>query len=275
MVLLTVILYSPILMNPSNRLFENSFVAPLGPHEYPAAIWFRLQNTWTDWTSTIPAWFIVLGVAGIFLSFIFHKEINEHQVPLQVAFLLWIVGFLAARRPDMETRMWTFLPAFLLIWSAGGLVGSLKLLFNRFDWNRQIGKNVSIAVLAVSIVHAASIVPTTPARWQTKGSVESSVILLKDLLREGDMVSTSATFVPQLRYYFDLYDIPLTFLRQPARFERAFVFVRSVDGSASAGDTLEAVAPKNGRGLPAIDLAIAKVLLKFDDLALFECYPLR
>lgn len=270
---LTVILYSPILLNPSNRLFENSFIAPVGWDEYPAAIWFRLRNTWADWTNTIPDWLVILGVAGVLLSLVFHRKINNHKIPLQAAFLLWIIGFVIVRRPDMETRMWTFLAAPSLIWSAGGLVGSLKLMFNRFGGNWQTAKIISGAVLAVSLVYTASIVPTIPARWQAKGSVESSVVLLRDVLREGDMVSTSAAFVPQLRYYFGLYGIPLTYLRQPERFERAFVLVRSVEGSAAAGDTLEAVAPKNAQGQPAIDLSTARVLLQFDDLVLFECRP--
>jgi len=271
---LTVILYSPILLNPSNRLFGNTFIAPVGWDEYPSAIWFRLQNAWADWTSTIPNWLIVLGVAGVLLSLVLHRKINKHKVPLQVAFLLWIVFLVVARRPDMETRMWTFLAAPSLIWSAGGLVGSLKLTFSRSGWNRQTGRLFSAVVLAVSLVYTASILPSIPARWQAKGSVESSVIVLKDRLREGDMVATSAVFVPQLRYYLEVYGIPLTYLRQPEGLERAFVLVRSVDGSASAGDTLEVVAPKNTQGQLAIDPATAVILLQYEDLALYECYPL-
>jgi hypothetical protein len=121
-------------------------------------------------------------------------------------------------------------------------------------------------------VYTVSILPTIPTRWQTKGSVENTVVYLKDHLQEGDLVSTSAVFVPQLRYYFDLYDIPLTYLRQPGQFERVFVLVRSVNGSAAAGDTLEVAAPKNGQGLPAIDTTTARILLQYEDLALYECY---
>lgn len=270
---LTVILYSPILLNPSNRLLGNKFIAPVGWDEYPSAIWFRLQNAWADWTSTIPNWLIVLGVAGVLLSLVFHRKINRHKVPLQVAFLLWIVFLVVARRPDMETRMWTFLAAPLLIWSAGGLVGSLKLAFSRFGQNWQFGRFFSGTVLAVSLVYTVSILPSIPARWQAKGSVENSVIVLKDRLREGDMVATSAVFVPQLRYYFELYGVPLTYLRQPEQLERAFVLVRSVDGSAAAGDTLEVVAPRNAQGQLAVDPSTADILLQFEDLTLFECFP--
>ncbi|HEY5730666.1 MAG TPA: glycosyltransferase family 39 protein [Anaerolineales bacterium] len=270
----TGILYSPILLNPSNRLFENKFIAPLGWDEYPSAIWFRLQNTWVDWVSAIPDWLVVLGVSGVLFGLVFHKRINRHKFPLQAAFVVSILSFMILRRPDMETRMWTFIAAPLLIWSAGGLIGFMKAVSACFGMDWQPDRVFSRLILTISLIYSVYIIPTIPARWQAKGSVESAVIYLKDRLQPGDTVSISPAFTPQVRYYFDLYDIPLSFLRPSVKLERAYVFVRSVNWSASAGDTLEAVAPRNNQGFLAIDPATARDILQYEDLALYECYPL-
>jgi hypothetical protein len=70
-----------------------------------------------------------------------------------------------------------------------------------------------------------------------------------------------------------VYDIPSTYMRRSGTFERAFVLVRSVGGSANAGDTLELVAPRTASDVPAIDVATAKIVQQYEDLTLYESYP--
>ena len=272
-VALTAFLYAPILLNPSNRLLENRFIAPLGLDQYPTALWRQLQVMWVDWTSGIPGWIILLGVAGLLFSFLIHNRTRKRKISIQAAFLIWLLGFLILRRPDMETRMWTFLAAPLLIGSAGGLVGFLKVASARLGKGWMLGKIFSGVVLIYAGILAISIIPTIPQRWSQKSSVETVVLYLKDRLHQGDMISSSEDFKPLLQYYFGVYDIPLAYLSHPGNFERAFILVRSVNWSADAGDTLQAVAPRNADGLPAIDLSTARLLQQYEDLAFYEGYP--
>jgi 4-amino-4-deoxy-L-arabinose transferase-like glycosyltransferase len=270
---LTAFFYLPILLNKSNRLFTNKFIAPVGWDVYPREIAGRFQDTWINWTSLLPGWSIWLGVFGLLLGLVLHRRIASQKVPMQIATFIWLAGFIIIRRPDMETRMWTFLAAPLLIWSAGGLTGALQALYNFLGRGPNLARIFSSMILISAIIFGIFTLSTIPTRWQPKGSVENATLFLKDRLQEGDLVSTSTAFKPLLQYYFGVYDIPLKYLRQSGNFTRVFVVVRSVGWSASAGDTLEVVAPRNEMNLPAIDLATAKILLQYEDLAIYESYP--
>jgi 4-amino-4-deoxy-L-arabinose transferase-like glycosyltransferase len=270
---LTTVLYLPIFLNRSNPLAKNQFLTPVEWALYPSVLWQRLTETWVDWTSSIPGWMIVLGVFGLFLSLVLHHKIARQKVPTQIAFFIWVAGFIILRRPIMEMRMWTFLAAPLLIWSAGGLIGSLKLLAGQLNIKWQLSQLASNMILVFVLVLGVLTIRTIPQRWQQKSNIENTVLYLKSHLKEGDMVASSIGFRPQLQYYFVVYDIPSVYLHPSGSFERAFVVVRSVGWSANAGDTLEATAPRNASGSPAINVATAKVLQQYEDLTLYEGYP--
>lgn len=272
-VLLTIALYLPIFLNKSNPLDKNQFLTPLGWDVYPVVIWLKLKETWVDWTALIPGWMTFFGVLGLILSIALHNKIAKQKIPTQIPCFIWIVGFIIIRRPIMEVRMWTFLAAPLLIWSAGGLVGMVKLAFGYLDVKRQPARVFSNVILAFVLVLGMWSLWTIPERWKQRGSVENTVIYLKSHLREGDVVATSNAFKPQLKYYFLIYNIPLTYMRRTGPFDRVFVLVRSVNGSAEAGDTLELVAPRSTSDLPAINLATAQVMQQYEDITLYEGYP--
>jgi 4-amino-4-deoxy-L-arabinose transferase-like glycosyltransferase len=271
-VLVTSLLYIPILLNPSNHLFGNKFVAPISWDIYPSAIYLRLQETWSDWVNVIPGWFVFLGVVGLIASFVLYKRIDTHRVPLQVAFLIWILGYSLIQRPDMETRMWVFFAAPLLIWSSSGLNGLLEIV-SSYMKNWQLDKMFAIGILIVSVIFAGLLIPSIPERWAEKGSVENVVIYLKDNIREGDVVVTSNAFKAQLQYYLGLYEIPLKLLQSSSSFDRAFILVRSVGGSPDAGDTLDKVAPKGEDGSSLVNVNSSRIVQRYDDLVLYESYP--
>ncbi len=271
--LLAALLYTPIMLNNHHWLFGNKFVAPLDQNTYLSTAWLGLQATWNVWTLAIPNWVVFICAACFFLGIIFHASISRQEVPMQYACIIWIFFFSIIRRPDMESRMWVFLLAPLLIWSSAGFIGALKIISKYTNRKRDISRVFSSLVLVFALLSALSTYLTISQRWQQKGSVENSVLYLKDHLRKGDLISTSMDFKPLLQYYFEVYDIPITYLRKSTEYERVFMLVRSVNGSAAVGDTVGAVVPKNDDGTSAIDLTKAEILLQFKDLTLYEGYP--
>ena len=100
--------------------------------------------------------------------------------------------------------------------------------------------------------------------------MERTTIYLKDQLHQGDMVTASTARSPAMRYYFNYYEIPHGYIRESGEFKRAFVIVDD-----QKGETLRANAPKLGFDIPAIDMDTAKILVQFDYLTVYECYPVQ
>jgi hypothetical protein len=266
--LLTALLYAPILLNDLTALLGNRVIAPLGWDIFPITIWVRLKNTWADWTRSIPGFIVVLGVLGLAAGLMFHRKISRHRFPLQIAFLIWIALMLVTRRPNMVPRMWLFLAAPVLIWSAGGLIESVKLF--SAAWKNPLP--LSKIVLGIGLVSVVALglatIPTIRKRWEQKSSVESAAVYLKSHLQEDDLVIASTKYLPQLKYYFEIYAIPQENLRRSGSFPRAFILIGQQERA-----TLESVAPKDGFNQPVVDLNTIKAVLQFDDLIVYEGYP--
>jgi hypothetical protein len=266
--LVTIILYMPIIIYSSADFFGNGFIAPLKWDIFPITIWTRLRNTWTDWTMSIPPWIVLLGVLGFLAALIFHKRFSGGKFPPQLAFILWIATLLFARRPDMLPRFWLFLAAPLLVWSAAGLIESLRRIPVKFgkSWNpAQVFVGIIFTfVLAQSLLS----IPTLSTQLGQKDELESAVLYLKDHVDQSDLVTAGTARLPALRYYFNYYGIPSGYIRQSGKFQRAFIIV-----DRQKGETLEVVAPKMGFDFPVIDMESAKVLVQFEHITIYECYP--
>lgn len=267
--LLTLFLYTPIMVYSSDRFFGNGFIAPLEWDVFPITIWTRLRNTWTDWMMSIPIWIALLGVLGFMFALIFHIKISKQKVPPQLAFLIWIVTLLIARRPDMLPRFWLFLTAPLLVWSAAGVVEFLRMipLKIRKVWNPA---QITVAIIFVFVlVYNVLSIPSLPTRLRQKDALANAAVFLKNYVHQSDLVTASTARLPALRYYFNYYDLPAGTIRSSGKFHRAFVIV-----DTQKGETLEVVAPKIGFDLPLIDLDTSKVLTQFEYLTIYECYPI-
>ncbi len=265
--LLTVLLYAPIFIKDSENFFGNSFVLPLKKDIFLVVLSSRVELIWADWMRTIPDWLVVLGVAGFVLSMLLHFKISSQKIPLQLTFFLWVGAYVIARRPDIMTRMWLYLAAPLLIWSAGGIVGALQLLSGLFRSRLPLVRGFLGISLATIFLFGAFTAFTIPARWAEKSSVEKAALYLKENLREGDLVTASIEYFPQLRYYFGIYEIDQDYLRKSGQFQRAFI----VMGKEWRG-TLEEVVPMVGRKntIPAVDMDALRIVLQFDDLTIYE-----
>ena len=265
--LLTVFLYAPILINDYDRFFHNQFVVPLAWDVLPASLTGGLRTMWLDWTSTIPGWIIGIGVIGLLASLLLHKKISRQKIPLQIVFVVWIAALIVIRRPDMNARLWLFMAAPILIWSAGGLVGILEWIANAVRKDLPVAQVFVGVIAAFVFIASLALIPQIPARWSQKSNIENTVLYLKDHLREGDIVNASTNSLSIIRYYFNVYDIPLDHVRRSGKFQRAFLAV------SRESDSLETLSPVDGSNRPLIDLNTARIVLEYDGLTVYECYP--
>lgn len=273
-VFLMLLFYSPIIYFKPNHLFENTFINPVAWELYPSVMYMRLEETWRLWMSTVPVWITGLGFLGLIASVVFHKKMAKHKVPYQLAFVLWVLGYCLYRRPEMESRMWVYIAAPLLIWASSGIDYLLRMGLDSFPAAAGLKKWMNSGVLVIALLFAVMMIPSIPERWSQKGDIETTVLYLRDNLKKGDMVSTSRNFRPMLQYYFQLYGVSRDWYLTPENLSRAFVLVRSVDGSPNMGDTLEVIAPKDEKGALLVDLGSARILQQYNDMAVYEVYAL-
>jgi hypothetical protein len=142
------------------------------------------------------------------------------------------------------------------------------------DSGESIGKGWNPAqvfvtsIFAFVLVQSLLAVPSLPSRLGERDDMEKTAIYLKDYIHQGDLITASTARLPALRYYFNYYDVPSGYIRQSGKFQRAFIIV-----DRQKGETLDTVAPKMGFDIPVIDMDTAKVLVQFDYLTVYECYP--
>jgi hypothetical protein len=267
---LTVLLYAPILITDFDNFFGNSFVQPLNKDLFPAVFWSRMEMAWADWMHTIPTGLVMVGVTGFLLSILFHFKISRPKVPVQLTYFIWIAAYLIARRPDIMTRMWSYLAAPLLIWSAGGIIESLRWVSEAFRKRIPLAQ-VFLGISLVSIfVYGLFSLISIPQRWSQKSSVEKAVIYLKDTLQNGDLVTATVEYFPQVRYYFGVYNVSQDYLRKSGNFRRAFVVV-----GERKRKTLEDAVPKMGPNSdrPAVNMDNLRIVLDLGDLTIYEGDP--
>jgi len=267
--LLTIILYTPILINNSDGLLRNRFIAPLAWDIFPTIMWVRVRNTWIDWTRTLPLWVSLLGAFGFLISLIFHKKFSKQKFPIQISFILWILVLSIIRRPDMHPRLWLFLAAPLLVWSAAGIIEPLRIIPVP---RKKVGNLAQISVsfiFALIVVQGLLMIPSIPKHWNGKDGLENITIFLKDKINQDTLVTASLPYLPPLRYYFNFHNIQKGTIRQSGEFQRAYVIV-----DHDRLETLDDLAPKLGFDIPAINIATAKIVYEFENYTVYECEPL-
>ena len=265
---ITVLLYTPIIIYSYNRFFGNGFIAPLEWDILLVTIWTRLRNTWIEWTEFIPVWISFLGILGFLISLVFHKKFSRQKFSPQLAFFIWIAAMLIVRRPDMLPRFWLFLTAPILVWSAAGIVEPLKRIPLNIGKDRNLAQVFIALIFTFVFVQSILTIPTLPARWTEKDDMEKATLYLKDYVHQDDLVTASTARLPAMRYYFHYYDLPGGLIRESGEFQRAFIIVDS-----EKGETLRSNAPKLGFDVPAVNVDTAKVLVRFDYLTIYEATP--
>ena len=266
--ILTVILYSPILLSDAESLLNNKFVAPLSSSTFLSIIKGRLINTWNLWMDAIPNWLVYLLVVGLVIGLLFHRKYANHKIPTQVAFVAWVALVILILKRDTEPRMWSIMLAFLLLWCAVGIAVLLQWLTS--------GASVSLrqSVLAATMMGAllvqnVLVIPAIPGNWSKVTQVERIAAYFSDRLTESDRVVISAAEEPILEYQFDVNGLSSEYFLRDKAYQHAYIVV------LSSSETLEDVVDHFGPSDPKLDANSIKFSEQFGNYQIYEAGPMQ
>jgi hypothetical protein len=256
---LVLILYTPIFIySGANKVFANQWVSPEPWSGYISSIPNRLLNVWHEWTGGLPFIWLMMLIVGFCLSLVFHKRIARNRFPLQIAAFLWIAGLLLFLRPAGVTKIWAFLQAPFVIWSASGIIGFLKILRIRFAQNLSVPAIVvSVSLLSI-LVGVIKLTPTIHDRWKEKSPEEKTVLTIKDQLNTNDLIIIDPPNDAPIWYYSKIYGLSDSYFNKYLPFDQLFVIV-----SPSEGQTLQSVLQSRGPDPNLIDLEAAHLTLNY------------
>jgi hypothetical protein len=256
---LVLILYTPIFIySGADKVFANQWVSPAPWSGYissiPSQAWISLY----DWTYGLSSFWVILLAVGFCLSLVFHKKISRNRFPLQIAAFLWITALFLIQRPQPTSKIWIFLQAPFVIWSAAGMIGLGKVLPTKFTQRVPVaGIVVSAAVLSV-LVFAIKLAPTIPDRWNEKGPVEMTVLTIKDQINTTDLIIIDTPYEAATWYYAELYGLSKNYFNKNLPFNQLFVIVDQLDGQ-----TLQSVLQSRGPDLSLIDLDASYLIMNY------------
>jgi 4-amino-4-deoxy-L-arabinose transferase-like glycosyltransferase len=153
--LLTLLLYSPVIFwgtglasLVSNEIVESqswtTFVANLSP---------RLTNTAFNWMTGIAPGFHPLLFGGFCLSLLFYRKVSNQRLPLQVFLVLGAFIFMLIQRVVPLFRIWLYLDAFYMLFSAVGLAWFINLILRVFFPPNLKEKILIILILLVPLTY--------------------------------------------------------------------------------------------------------------------------
>lgn len=264
-IMLVLILYTPIFIYTGvEKVFANQFVLPESWLGYIPSIPGRLLTIWHTWINGLSSIWIYLLIAGFVLSLVFHGRIARQRFPLQIAALIWVTALILIYRPVIGWKIWVFLQAPFMIWSAAGIMGLLK------DFHLKVARNVSVGAIGIGIallltvVNIIPIVPTIPDRWAEKGPVELTVLSIKDRLTPQDLIIIDLPYDAALWYYSHLYGLADSRFNKLRPFDELFVIV-----SRSDEQTVQSVIQARGPDPALVNLEAARFLFNYQNLDVY------
>jgi len=264
--LLVLVLYTPIFIYAgADKFFANGVIAPLSWEAFPATLRDRLVETWYEWQQGFPPALLFLLGLGFVLGLILHRRISGQKVPLQLAALTWIGILLLVQRPNAWARIWLFLLPLVFIWSAAGIIGSLKALPLKLPQRFSLAAVAVGAVILVVAIQAIRVLPSLPEQWTAKGDAESIILFLKEDIRDADFILVTSPDDAPVWYYSRLYGIADAHFDNTRPFDRAFIIVNPAEQQ-----TPDSVFRDRGPSPPPIDLEKARLIQTFGRLELYE-----
>lgn len=260
--LLVLLLYTPIFIyTGADKVFANGWVRPEAWTGYIASLPHFARAVWFEWTGAVPLALSVLAAAGFVLGLIFYRRIARQRFPLIGAAFLWLSALVLVQRPLGVTKVWFFLLAPVAIWISAGIMGPLR------DLRLKVPRPVPVAAVLVGLavviplVEGLRMVPTLPQQWTVKGSVENTVLWVKDRLQPGDLIIIDAPEDAQFWYYSRLYGLADSRFDQRLPFQRLFVIVYR-DGQ----QTVDSVLHDRGPDPALVNEETARIVLNFGSI---------
>ncbi len=257
----TVILYAPILIRNPDDLFNHRWIVKVPLNMLFDQMKGKVIINWGIWFADVSPWLIGLGVVGILVSLLAHRQLAKHQLPLQFAFALGIVAVLIVQRPNNPwARVWSFSIAFFMVWAAAGIMGLLQKL-----------KNGNLPNILLSLALAAS----AWGAWQNvhspieKTKEQLVAELLTPRVQEGDIIIVEGDYATPIEYYLVRAGKPRTLFQRNQPFERAFLVIVT-KGSYTFDGFIAKYVPKY-----ALDIETLTPLHAYGNYEVYEIAPLQ
>ena len=254
----TLELYSPVFaVSGLSAVFGNKWVTAIRFPAFIRNLPLSFVSTWKQWNWDFPRSLEWLLAAGFLVALILQRRCARQRVALPVAIVAAVLPLLLMQRVVPFERVWLFaLPVYFIVASAGIALG--------LDLVRAQSRNAMVAIaIAVALIAGINGRRSRSVYLSNEGrGFEQLAIFLKSDLKPGDIVIAVLSSEAPLRYYFQQYDVPSSYLNAPGG-NRVLVVVNQV-----SGDTMQPLfeyakrRDLNGRR--------EKLVREFDSLQLYE-----
>jgi hypothetical protein len=233
--LFALILYSPVIIFGTglSSITGNEFVQSLDWPTFMANLDPRLENAWNKWMIGFHPLIESLFLGGFLLSLFFYRKVSNQKLPLQVFLVLGIVILLVLQRVTPTPRIWLYLEAFYLMFSAAGLVWLTDLIIRKITVSQpqRVEKILSFGILLFFIgIFAGNLLTRQRNALEIDRSPEAyAADYLADHLKPEDTLVATGPVDIETAYYLSLHGISFDrFYKRdhPVKIQNALVLTR-------------------------------------------------
>lgn len=250
-ILLTLIFYSPLLYRTgTSQLFGNNFIEPLSRADWWETMRAsRLPELWAEWTWGIGILGGILLLLGIVFSAALPRRSSKYTVHTLAALLLWFIPLIILQRPNLWSRVFSFIYPLTCVWAAAGWS---KLLSRTPVGSRTPGSSrltrLASALLLVLVIAGSALNLYT---WRDEcpgfrcrlGDEQEAALYLEPLLNPEDAVVIGYPNDTPFGYYLYAKGYSLEPMRKSRSFTHAWVIVNPAEDQ-----TVESVLAERGPG---------------------------
>ena len=276
--ILTLIFYSPILLtNNLQQIYAyNRVLQPNTLRNFIGSFPATFHGLLMEWHLGINDLIVYVLLAGLVLSFLFHKKDSKFRMPMQLVFIIYIIIMLLIERPYPISRIWLWVTPLLAIWCAAGIVGGVQWITQR--WSIGFISLVIIALLLfgfaangmyqsyfMSVLHPTAEDP----------AAEKVTLFLKSQLTPEDYVAVSSCSDARYWYYFQYYGIPDKVIRNRNRFfAKVYIIVYTQANPSCGNEEMLSVFKEDGPDLAFFDLSTVRIVKQIDYSTIYELDPI-
>lgn len=252
----TLLLYAPLLLESGTTpLFDNVFVRPLPPDDFPPTMISRMIDFWNVWREGLGTNLAALLLTAAVISMGF--ALFSRRFPPIAACILWVVPLVLIRRPNLWTRTLIFLFPFIYLAASDGLVRLFTL--TRALFPARFRRSLTIAAITLAAISAvllsAAAVQRTRAIAALKSPHERAVrtILTDPAPSDGIYFAVAPEDDAALWYYADRYKLPKRLFDRNRPFSVVYVYVNSENAGFEEPRTVEELIERYGPGRSFLD----------------------
>jgi hypothetical protein len=231
-VLLTLLLYSPILLGPDAEriLTQNRVLQSQGIQTLLTGLPQWTSDTIGEWTSYWSPSSRLIFLFGTVLSLAVPKGQRTYRVHTMFAFFPAIFLLLLIQRPQPVSRIWLWVIPFAAVWASAG-VGVLLGTVRRFPYGGRIGEGLVLVLLVVLAGSGLNISRQRVINNDVENpAAEAVAVSLAPRLEPDSLVVVSYNSDAYLWYYLYLQGVASPRIFNPNKdlpFDHVFAVVRT------------------------------------------------